>query len=257
MFPKLFQIGDFIFPVYGPIIAIGYLCALFLAVHLSKKEGMDGSKAFDLGLVGLVSSIIGAKLLYLIVELKYFIAHPEEIIGTLRVAGVFYGGLLLGIPVCFWYIRKHKMGWWKTADNFAPSIALGQSIGRIGCLMAGCCYGKECHLPWAVTFTDPVAHKITNVPLNVPVHPSQLYMSMGLMVLFAILMYMHKHKKFDGQIISSYLIFYGIDRFIMEFFRGDDRGFLFNHLLSTSQFISILSVLTGVVFIILLKKQTK
>ncbi len=255
MFPKIFQIGDFIFPVYGPIIALSYLTALFVAVHLAKKSGIDGSKAFDLGLIALVSSIIGAKLLYLIVEIRYFWKYPGEILHTLRNAGVFYGGLILAIPVCFWYVRKHKMDWWKTADAFAPAIALGQSIGRLGCFAAGCCYGKECSMPWAVTFTDPVAHKITNVPLNVPVHPTQLYSSAGVLIVFLILLFFHGKKRFNGQIISMYLILYGIDRFIIEFFRGDERGFLFNGLLSTSQFISVLSIITGFIFVIFLRRN--
>jgi phosphatidylglycerol:prolipoprotein diacylglycerol transferase len=157
--------------------------------------------------------------------------------------GVYYGGLLLALGSAAWFIAKKHLPVWTVADLAAPGIALGQAIGRLGCLSAGCCYGKPTHVPWGTTFTDPYAYDNVGVPLNVPLHPTQIYESVGTLALFLFLMWRLSRKHIAGQILMEYLILYSVLRFVIEFFRGDDRGFVLYGLLSTSQFIAILIVL--------------
>jgi phosphatidylglycerol:prolipoprotein diacylglycerol transferase len=141
------------------------------------------------------------------------------------------------------------------ADLSAPGIALGQAIGRLGCLSAGCCYGSPSHLPWAVTFTDRYAYDNVGVPLNTPLHPTQLYESIATFVLFIYLMWRLSRKHFTGQIILEYLILYASLRFVIEFFRDDDRGFVLRGLLSTSQFIGVLTILGAVGLFFYLRRR--
>lgn len=159
--------------------------------------------------------------------------------GALTSAGDFYGGFigaLIAAALFFW--RHPDMAFWKAADMCGPAIALGQSIGRIGCLMAGDDYGRPTRMPWAVTFTDPDAATIGGVPLGVPLHPVQVYESLVCAVLFVVSIRLLRRKRFDGEVILAYTALYAIARFALEFFRGDaDRGFVIGWL-STSQFIA-------------------
>jgi len=127
------------------------------------------------------------------------------------------------------------MPMWKTADLLAPSIALGQLIGRWGCFFAGCCYGKKTDVAWGITFTDPRSL----APLEISLHPTQVYLSLNAVFIFIFLMWLSKRKVFDGQILWSYGILYSIGRFLIEYFRGDDRGFPVEQVLSTSQFVGV------------------
>ena len=152
---------------------------------------------------------------------------------------MFYGGLIAAIVVCIWQLRKHRLPLWPSADLFAPGIALGYMVGRLGCLMAGCCYGKPTSVAWAVTFTDPAANLNVGTALNVPLHPSLLYESRAGRVLFIALVTVEKRPgHFAGRTFWSFAFLYAVLRFVIEFFRGDDRGLVLNYL-STSQFISV------------------
>jgi phosphatidylglycerol:prolipoprotein diacylglycerol transferase len=161
-------------------------------------------------------------------------------LSVLTSAGDFYGGFIGALVTAAIFFRRHQqLPFWRTADLCGPAIALGQAIGRIGCLMAGDDYGRPANLPWAITFTDPDAARIGGAPLGVPLHPVQLYESVVCLALFAVLVWLRRRKRFDGEIILAYTLLYAIARFVLEFFRGDaDRGFLFGGLLSTSQFIA-------------------
>jgi phosphatidylglycerol:prolipoprotein diacylglycerol transferase len=178
-------------------------------------------------------------------DYSYYSQNPREIfsLSTLRSTGVYYGGLLLALAASAWYLRRSKLPGWTVADLAAPGIALGQAIGRLGCLSAGCCYGRPAGVPWAVTFTDRYAYDNVGVPLNTPLHPTQLYESIGTFLLFLYLLWRLSRKHFTGQIILEYLVLYSGLRFVIEFFRDDERGFVFRGLLSTSQFIGILTIL--------------
>ena len=158
---------------------------------------------------------------------------------TLQAGGVFYGGLIAALGVAWWYMRKTKLPPLRTADVFAPAIALGHGIGRLGCFSAGCCWGVECHLPWAVTFHNPVAHDLVGVPLNTPLHPTQLYESAAEFLIFGILLWRIRRPHQTGAVISLYLLLYSTARFIVEFFRFHEQGNLWGTPLDTSQWISL------------------
>lgn len=159
--------------------------------------------------------------------------------------GVFYGGLIAALIVSAWYMRKAKLPGWKTADVFAPAVALGHGIGRLGCFSAGCCWGVQCDRPWAVTFTNPVAHDLVGVPLNVPLHPTQLYEAFAEFAIFGILYWRIRKPHAEGAIIGAYLMLYSTARFIVEFFRVHEQGNLLGGPFDTSQWISVGLFLLG------------
>jgi phosphatidylglycerol:prolipoprotein diacylglycerol transferase len=153
---------------------------------------------------------------------------------------VFYGGLIAAIVVCIYQLRKHRLPLWTSGDLFAPGIALGYMVGRLGCLLAGCCYGKPTDVAWAITFTDPVANLNVGTPLNVPLHPTQLYESLaGLVIFLVLVVFERRGRAFAGRTFWLFVLFYSVSRFVIEFFRGDDRGMPLEWL-STSQLISLI-----------------
>jgi len=235
MFPILIEFGFFKIFTYGLLVATGFLVAILLASSRAEKEGLDSQKVLDLCFYVMVSSLLGARLLYVIVEYRYFLDSPLEIFKFWKGGLVFYGGLILGVLISLWYLKRNQMPMWKTADLLAPSIALGQSIGRWGCFFAGCCYGKKTDVAWGITFTDPRSL----APLEISLHPTQVYLSLNAVFIFIFLMWLSKRKVFDGQILWSYGILYSIGRFLIEYFRGDDRGFPVEQVLSTSQFVGV------------------
>lgn len=208
----------------------------------------------DLGIWIIISALIGAKLLLLIVEFDTFSSDPGELWTLLRSGGVFYGGLIAAVAVALWYLWRHKMPVWTVCDAFAPGIALGHVIGRLGCFFAGCCFGRAADVPWAVTFTDPYAAQNAGTQLNVPLHPTQLYEAGAeLLILGALLLFERKGRPFPGRTFWSYMLLYGVTRFIIEFYRGDARGMV--GALSTSQFVSVILVPLSIVMLIVLSRR--
>ena len=253
MFPKLFTIpafsafgkslGPFSLHTYGLLLVAALLGALWLAGRLAKRQGLDPQKVQDLGIAAIIAGLVGAKLLLVMVDFDQYRASPRALLDVLQSGGVFYGGLLGGIPVAWWYIRKYQLPLFSTLDVLAPAVALGQAIGRLGCFAAGCCYGSSSTAPWSVIFHNEDAHALVGVPIGVPLHPSQLYESFGAFVLMFLLMALLRYRKFQGQVFAGYLLLYAILRFALEFFRGDvARGTVFGGVLSTSQFIAIVVV---------------
>lgn len=254
--PRLFGIGPLTVYTYGVMLAAAYLLGLQLAIARCKKAGLDAGRTLDLGVYLVIAALVGAKLLLLIVNFTYFRTNPDQILVLARSGGVFYGGLIGGMAVAIWYIRHHKLPLWTTCDMFAPGIALGHVIGRVGCLMAGCCYGLPTTVAWAVSFTDPFAAANVGTPLNVPLHPTQLYEAGAeLLILVFLLATERKRRPFPGRTFWGYMCLYAVSRFIIEFYRGDERGFIMG--VSTSQFISlILGPLSLIMLIILGKRAT-
>jgi phosphatidylglycerol---prolipoprotein diacylglyceryl transferase len=252
MYPILLELGPITVFTYGLLVATGFFTAIVLAAKQGEKEGMDPQVIMDLCFYILLSAIIGARVLYVIVEYKYFVESPLDIFKVWKGGLVFYGGLVLAIAVAMWMAKKKNLPIWKTADIIAPSIAIGQAIGRWGCLFAGCCYGAQTDLPWGITFSDPKSL----APLNVALHPSQIYLSLNAILIFGILVWMRKRKAFDGQIFCMYGILYSIGRFIIEYFRSDDRGYAVEGMLSTSQFIGVFALLVSLFMFYRLKKSS-
>jgi len=239
MYPELFHLS--FLHTYGVLVALAFVTALWLTGRLARRAGMNYDAVVNLGIYCGLAALIGAKLMLFLVDFSYYAAHPGEIftLSTLRAGGVFYGGLIAALAVAAWYMRKTKLPLLATADVFAPGIALGHGIGRLGCFSAGCCWGVECHLPWAVTFKDPVANEFVGVPLGVPLHPTQLYEAFAEFAIFAVLYWRILRPHSKGGIISLYLLLYGAARFVVEFFRYHEQGNLLGGPLDTSQWISL------------------
>jgi len=248
VFPELVHIGNFALPTYGFLVSLGVLIGLWISVRNSAKQGIDPDQAWNLGILVVLCGIIGAKILYIVVDWSSYAAHPSEIfsLNTLRAGGVFSGGLLAALAAAVVYIRRHHMPALATCDAFAPGLALGHAIGRVGCFAAGCCWGKETHAFWGVTFKNPVANAYVGTPLNVPLEPTQLIESAVELANFFLLMWLFRRKKFDGQVMGTYLFLYGIARFFIEFLRGDPgRGEVFGGVMTGTQLISIGLVIAG------------
>jgi phosphatidylglycerol---prolipoprotein diacylglyceryl transferase len=243
--PILFNLGSFRLPTYGTLLVLAILAAIYTVVRLGRRAGLDTSLLLDFSTWLLVVALIGAKVLMILTDWSYYRQNPGEIFSwsTFMAGGVFYGGFLAAVFFAVWYIRVHHLPFWKVADVYAPAIALGQSIGRLGCFTGGCDYGKPTSLFWGVIFASPYAHEISGVPLGRRLHPTQVYESLATLAIFGTLLWRFRRKSRDGEIFLLYMGLYAVARFLLEFLRGDeDRGFVFNHLLSTSQFIAILTL---------------
>ena len=248
MFPQLFHIGRFFLPTYGVLVSLGVLIGLWVSVRNSRKQGINPDDAWNLGILVVLCGVVGAKILYIVNDWSTYRAHPSEIfsLSTLQAGGVFSGGLIGALAAAVWYIRRHHMPALATCDAFAPGLALGHAIGRVGCFAAGCCYGKPTHHFWGVTFTNPVAYALVGTPLNQALEPTQLFESAVELANFFILTWMFKRKKFDGQVFGAYLILYGVARYFLEFIRDDPgRGSVFGGMMTGTQLISIFLVITG------------
>src|SRR5215207_4007903 len=216
MYPELFRIGNFPINTYGVFLAIAFLCAILITVRLARRDGLPSEKIYDLSLWMLLAALIGSKVLMLFTEPEYR-DNPLRLLSLdfLRSGGVFYGGLLAAVAVAVVLVRRFRLPWWRTADAFAPAIALGQAIGRQGCFAAGCCWGKPTALPWGVRFTER-GHEVTGVPVGVALHPTQLYESFAALAILLLLLWLHRRKKFDGQVVLAYGVLYAAARFTIE-----------------------------------------
>jgi phosphatidylglycerol:prolipoprotein diacylglycerol transferase len=258
MFPRLIQIGSFYLPTYGVILAIAYLVGIWMLRRKARAEGLPEQKIFDFSLYVLAAAILGAKALLVIVEWRRYASNPRSLVEVLRSGGVFYGGLIAATTVGIWYMKKHRLPAWKVADMGAPSIALGEAIGRWGCFAAGCCYGKPTDGPLGVRFTDPFAHDAVGTPLDVSLHPTQIYLSINAFLIFLILQWAYRRRTFDGEVFWLYVLLYAITRGLIENFRGDSvRGFLIPGVLSTSQFIGLVAAAAAVGMLVLLSRRRR
>ena len=253
MYPRLLELGPITVYTYGVLLAAAYLFGLQLARVRAKQRGLDANRVLDLGIYIIISALVGAKLLLLITDFKSLTADPRELLTLARSGGVFYGGLIVAVIVALWYIRRVGLPLWTTCDVFAPGIALGHVVGRFGCLFAGCCYGKPTTRPWGITFTDPFAAANVGTPLGVALHPTQLYEAGAeLLILIILLATERKGRPFPGRTFWLYMLLYAISRFIIEFYRGDDRGTV--GMFSTSQFISIVLAPLAIVMLVYLSR---
>jgi phosphatidylglycerol:prolipoprotein diacylglycerol transferase len=262
MHPILVKLGPLTLHSYGFFMALGVALALWFLYRQAKAQAIDAARLLDAAFYIMIVALVGAKLVLLAGNFSYYLSNPKELLWIARSGGVFQGGLAFGLIFALWYFRRKKLPTWKIADIAAPALALGHGFGRIGCFLAGCCYGKECALPWGVTFHDEYAHSLTSIPLNEALHPVQLYEAALNFINFVVLYVLLRRKKFDGQIFPFYIINYSIIRYFTEFFRGDhaERSFLFrgpSALLTVSypQFFCLIGLAVGVVLYIVFKKR--
>jgi phosphatidylglycerol---prolipoprotein diacylglyceryl transferase len=248
MFPRLFHIGSFSQSTYGVLVALAFLAALLVIGRLARRNGLNHDAVMNLAIYCALAAIVGAKLMMVLIDIPYYASNPGEIfsLASLQAGGVFYGGLIAALIVGAIYMRRKALPPLKTADVFAPGIALGHGIGRLGCFAAGCCWGVPTKLPWGVTFTNPVAKDMVGVPLGVALHPTQLYESAAEFLIFGILYWRIRRTHTPGAIISLYLILYSTVRFFVEFVRNHEQGNPFGGPLDTSQWISLGLLLLGV-----------
>lgn len=252
MYPKLLELGVINIYSYGVLIAAAYLVGLQVAVVRGRSRGLSPERLMGLGIAIFVGAIVGAKLLLFVVEFDYFTSAPANLWMLVRSAGVFYGGFVLAVVVAFWYMWRHSMPVWTTCDAFAPGIAVGQAVGRMGCLLAGCCYGRPTDVPWGITFTDPFAAANSGTPLGVSLHPTQPYEALAALAILGVLLLVERRgTPFPGFTFLTYLLSYGTARFVIEIYRGDPRGTVFE-VMSTSQFVSALLVPSSIVFLMVL-----
>jgi phosphatidylglycerol:prolipoprotein diacylglycerol transferase len=250
MFPEVFHIGGFFLPTYGVLVAIAFLTALWITGRLAVKAGLHQESVLNLGIYCALAGIVGAKVLMISLD-PSIRGNWSEIFSlpTLQAAGIFYGGFFAALAMAFFYMWRKRLPVLKTMDVFAPGLALGHAIGRLGCFSAGCCWGVSTRLPWAVTFTNPRAKELVGVPLGVPLHPTQLYESLGELIIFAVLYlgFLRPHR--DGSIISLYLALYGMLRFLVEFVRfHDQQSNPLTGPFSTEQWISLVLVAAGLCY---------
>ncbi|HEU4796321.1 MAG TPA: prolipoprotein diacylglyceryl transferase [Pyrinomonadaceae bacterium] len=255
MYPELFRIGSFPVNTYGVFLAIAFLCAILVTARLAARDGLPRDRVYDLCLWMLLAGLIGSKILMLFTEPEYR-ADPLQLISLdfLRSGGVFYGGLLGAVAAGYFLMKRYKLPWWQTADACAPGIAIGNFFGRQGCFAAGCCWGEPTTLPWGVRFSE-LGHEITGVPIDAHLHPTQLYESFAMLLVFFFLLWLHKRKRFSGQVVLIYALLYSVIRFAIEFVRDDPRGDIFGLTtltgLSTSQMISIVVGISALIILLI------
>ena len=236
MHPILIQIGSFSIKTYGFLVASGFLMGIILALREAKRTDYDPQFVLDISFYIIFGAILGSRLFYVVTHLSYYWENPLDALKVWQGGLTFFGGFILAVFVCVWMVKKRGLALWKTLDLFSPSLAIGVLFGRLGCFFAGCCYGKVCSMPWAVIFTDSQSLAQRNVPL----HPTQLYSSLGALITFIILMALRKRKTFDGQLALTWVLCYSGVRSIIELFRGDPRGDLIFGFYPVSQVMALL-----------------
>ena len=239
MHPILLKVGPLTLHTYGFFVALGFLLALFWTQKESQRRGLDPEIFHDLFFYVVVSALVGARVFYVALNFSYFRSDPLAALRLWEGGLVFYGGFLFAVPVFIWRIQRWQRPVLEVLDVAAPALVLAQAVGRLGCLSAGCCYGKACESAFAVTFTD----SLSIAPLNQPLYPTQIFHSIANLSIFFILVALSRFSSRRGASVVGYLLLYGTLRFTVEFWRGDPRGFLAGF--STSQWISCGLVISG------------
>jgi len=246
MLPKLISIGSFFIPTYGTLVAIAFLAALWIVTRLAKRASLPSELITNLAIYCALAGLAGAKLFMILFDFSDYWSGRQRLFSleTLQAAGVYQGGFLVAFVTAILYMRRQHLPILATCDVFAPGIAVGQALGRLGCLSAGCCWGIETHVPWATTFHSQEAHDLTGVPLGVPLHPTQLYECVADALIFGFLYFRIGKSHAAGSILGWYLALYSAARFVIEFFRFHEQGLHFG--LSYTQWISLATLAAGV-----------
>ncbi len=249
MHPVLFSIGSLKIHSYGVMVALGILAAIGVAGREIERKGIDRETFYDMAIWAIVAAVAGARLFHVLVYWPVYAADPREIYRLWNGGLVFYGGLLAAAAVCVAFLRRRGLAFLPVADAAALGIPLGLAFGRVGCLLAGCCYGKPATVPWAVVFTNASSLATPYIPL----HPTQLYESLAALAIFGALAATRKRFVTPGMRFWTMLILYGIARAALEIFRNDPRGFAGPF--SESQIVSAVLVLYACVSIAVVRSR--
>jgi phosphatidylglycerol:prolipoprotein diacylglycerol transferase len=254
MHPILFEVGNFTVYTYGFSIAIGALLGLTYMTWQGKKQfGLSFDTINSLFIFIVVAAIVGGKVFFFFEDPGYYTKNINKLFAGSGF--VFYGSFLFAVPVMLWFFKKYNIPTLAMLDIMAVVTCIVHGFGRIGCFMAGCCYGKPTGSIFGITFTNPVCQA---KPLNTPLHPTQLYEASFIFCLLMLLFLLKSKKRFDGQLFLLYLILYASGRGVLEIFRGDvARGFIINNWLSHSQFISIIIIGVAVFYYFRLTKKSE
>lgn len=259
MHPELFRIGPLIVNSYGLMLALAFIVGIFLAIKKAEKRGIDSNTIVNLAFIVMISAIIGSRLFYVLFHLEEFKGRwvytflPIQPDGSIGLGGlIFLGGFLGALLSGGIYLYKKKISFLKVVDSVAPSLAIGLFFGRIGCFLNGCCFGKACDLPWAVTFPpySPAGYQMGNIAI----HPTQLYSSAYGLLIFIILMLLDKKEHYDGFIFGIFLVLYGVSRFTVDFYRFYETQMFLIDGIEFNQLVSLLLVIGGIVLLLVMKK---
>jgi phosphatidylglycerol:prolipoprotein diacylglycerol transferase len=251
MYPHLFTIGPVTVPTYGVLFSLGLLAGVAVASRLAARSSLDKDQVWTLAWLCIFVGFVGARLVHVLAHLNYFLAHPLEFFRFWE-GWAFLGGPIAALLLILWYAPRHHMPIWKVLDVFTPPLPIGLVFARLGCLMAGCCYGKPTGCTFGITLHG---YQVDPQCRGVPLHPTQLYEAAGSLLLFFWLLRVFKRKTFDGQVFLSFFIAYPVFRSIIECFRGDSiRGFVVDGVLSTSQLVSILIFIPAFVLMVVMRK---
>lgn len=240
MHPVLLKLGRITIYSYGLMMALAIISGILIALYRGKKRGTSPEVITDISFYGVIGGIVGAKLFYIIISAPYVFRNPEKIFEVLSSGFVVYGSIIGGVLAGYIYCRKKKLNFFEKFDIIAPSLAFAQGVGRIGCFLAGCCYGRETDCELGVVFKNSLY-----APNGVRLIPTQLISSAGDFLIAAVLMIYARKKRMDGRVAGLYLILYSIGRFLVEFLRNDPRGNIY--FLSSSQFICIFVLIGGII----------
>ena len=239
MKPILFHIGSVYVPSYYTFISLGILLGIYFFYRYSKKAGFPVVNMLDVSIIVVATCYMGARLFHVIFESPgYYLQHPWDIFSFWKGGYVIYGGILFPLIFVYIYAKRKKLSFLNITDLMAPATAIGVALGRMACLLQGCCFGCPTDLPWGIVFPEGINGGLT--PAGVALHPTQIYMMAFNLTIFFILNWRFKYRKFTGELTYWYLILYAVGRSIVEIFRDDFRGDLFAPYVSTSQFISLI-----------------
>ncbi len=256
MKPVLFTLFGIPFYSYGIMTAVGFTVGLIYALYEARRNKIKSELILDISFWFIIASIVGARILFIIVEWDYYKMKPLDILKIWEGGLVFFGGIILATITGIIYLKVNKQPVLLVADIFAPALPLGETFGRWGCFLAGCCYGKPTDLPWGVVFPNLVGKPwVISQSIGLHLHPTQLYSSGAAFLIFVITQFFKKKKPYDGFLMLLTFLLYSIERFIIEFFRGDERGWVINGYISTSQFISLIVILICGMFLWYLGKH--
>jgi phosphatidylglycerol:prolipoprotein diacylglycerol transferase len=252
MYPILFEFGGFQIRSYGVIVGLSFLLALWMSTREASRKGLDPKLIQDFSIYALLAGVVGARLYFVLFsEPAYFVKYPGEIFAIWNGGMGIIGSLVGGVLTAIWFCRRNNVPFLRLGDTLAPGIALGQTVGQFACLLNGDSYGRPTDLPWAITFTDPRSM----APLNIPLHPIELYEMAAYFVVFLIAWKVRKRYQTDGSAFFAYLAGYGMARFVVDFFRGDPAMFAWGT--QAAQLFGVTMILVSVVGFLQRKRDLK